>query len=716
MEKIYKLDLNGRELEVSIGKLAEQADGACLVKFGDTVVLTTATMKDEVREGTDFFPLSCDYVDKSYSVGRVPGGFYKREGKSSDKAILNSRLIDRPIRPLFPEGFKNEVQVIATALSVEPDCLPEIVSMNGSSIALSISKIPFNGPTGTVNVGYIDGEYILNPDEAQREKSELFLVVSGTKEAIMMVEAGAKIVSEDVMLGAIMFGHKWIKKICDFIYEIQQDIGKEKIEFQKPEIDKNIEDEITAFGKEMLYQAMNNADKMIRQDLTDEAVKKIHSEFDEKYPEQISDINAVTDALIAKIFRQQVLIDKQRPDGRKFDEIRPLSCEVGILPRVHGTGLFKRGQTQVLTTLTLGSASDVQVIEEFGEENSKRYIHHYNFPPYSVGDVKPLRAPGRREIGHGALAERALVPVIPSAEKFPYTMRLVSEVLSSNGSSSQASVCGSTLALMDGGVPIKAPVAGIAMGLIKEGENISILTDIQGLEDHLGDMDFKVAGTREGITAVQMDIKIDGIDENILREALDRAKTARFFILDKIEECIKEPRKELSKYAPIIFTMKIDPEKIGEVIGSGGKTINKIIEQTGVKIDIDDDGKVDIVADNKEAAEKAMAMIEEIVKEIEVGEIYEGKVTRILKFGAFVELAKGKEGLLHISQIAHERTNKVEDVLKVGDIVKVKVTEIDDQNRINVSRKALLKRPEREHKKENKDNKESEKDKSEENN
>lgn len=696
MENKFSYNLAGRQLDVSIGKLAEQADGACLVTYGETVVLVTATASGSPREGVDFFPLSVDFVEKSYAVGKIPGGYIKREGRPSEKAVLSSRLIDRPIRPLFPEGYRNDVQIIATVLSADPDHLPEIVAMIGSSIALSISNIPFNGPTGSVNVGHVNGEYIINPTVAQRESSDIFLVVSGTKDAIMMVEAGSDIVSEEVMLGAIMAGHEAIKGICEFIEEIVAKVGKEKSEVVLSEVDKVLYDDISNFGKYNIDRAMKNSNKMIRQDLTDEAVKSIHEKYNELYPERVKEINGIIDILINEVFRDQILKDRERPDGRAFDEIRPIWSEVGIIPRAHGSGLFTRGQTQVLTLLTLGSSSDVQIIDEMGEEENKRYMHHYNFPPFSVGDTKPLRSPGRREIGHGALAEKALIPVLPSEAEFPYTIRLVSEVLSSNGSSSQASVCGSTLALMDGGVPIKAPVAGIAMGLVKEENSVSILTDIQGLEDHLGDMDFKVAGTTEGITAIQMDIKIAGINEAILREALAEAKKGRLFILDKMAEAITEPREELSKYAPLIFTMQINPEKIGEVIGSGGKTINKIIEDTGVKIDIEDDGRIFIVATSKENADKAIDIISTIVKDVEVGEVYKGKVVRITNFGAFVELLKGKEGLLHISQIAHERVNKVEDALKVGDFVAVKVTEIDKQGRVNLSRKVLLPKPVRE--------------------
>lgn len=690
MEKIFQYDLSGMPLTVSVGKLAEQANGACLMTYGETVILVTATASSQPRDGIDFFPLSVEYAEKSYSVGKIPGGFIKREGRPSEKAVLNSRLIDRPIRPLFPEGYRNDVQIIASVLSVDPETSPEIVAMIGSSIALSISDIPFNGPTGSVNVGMIDGEYIINPNGEQRKNSDINLTVSGTEEAIMMVEAGSNFVTEKQMLDAILFGHEEIKKICRFIKGIQEEIGLPKLEVEVAEIDAELRAEVEAFASELIVNAMNNADKMVRQSETDIAVKAIKEKFAEVYPDNKSDIATIIDEVISKEFRRQVLIEKVRPDGRAFDEVRPISTEVGLIPRTHGSGLFTRGQTQVLSLLTLGSTSDVQIIDDLGEETSKRYIHHYNFPPFSVGDTRPVRSPGRREIGHGALAEKALLPVIPSEEEFPYTIRIVSEVLSSNGSSSQASVCGSSLALMDAGVPIKKPVAGIAMGLVKEGEHISILTDIQGLEDHLGDMDFKVAGTDEGITAIQMDIKIGGIDEAVLTDALEEARKGRMHILGKMNEAITEPRTELSKYAPLIFTMSINPEKIGEVIGPGGKMINKIIEETAVKIDIDDDGKIFVVADSREHADRAMDMINEIVKEVEVGEIYEGIVKNITNFGAFVEVLKGKEGLLHISNIAHNRVAKVEDVLKLGDVVKVKVMGVDKQGKIDLSRKILL--------------------------
>lgn len=689
MERKFQLDLAGRELTITTGKVAEQANGACIVQYGDTVILVTATASKEPREGIDFFPLSVDYEEKLYSVGKIPGGFIKREGRASEKAILTARLIDRPIRPLFPNGFRNDVQVIATVLSVDQDNSPEIASMIGSSIALSISDIPFSGPIGAVNVGLIDGKFIVNPNSEERETSQLDLTVAGTKDAIMMVEAGANVVAEETILEAIFFAHDAIKRICDFIEGITKEVGKDKLEFEVFVPDKELEEKIIEYGTESLIEAINTVEKQEREEKIDEVSNKIFEHFIEEYPDNEADIKEVIDSIIKKEVRRLIL-EGIRPDNRKPDEIRPISCEVGILPRTHGSGLFTRGQTQVLTVTTLGASSDVQILDGLGEEESKRYMHHYNFPPYSVGETRPIRGPGRREIGHGALAERALEPVIPSVDEFPYTIRLVSEVLSSNGSSSQASVCGSTLSLLDAGVPIKASVAGIAMGLIKEEEKTVILADIQGMEDHLGDMDFKVAGTREGITAIQMDIKIAGIDREILKEALKKAREGRLFILSKMEEAIASPRPELSKYAPKIFTMNIDPDKIREVIGPGGKVINKIIDETGVKIDIDDDGRIDIAAENAESGNKAIKMIEDIVRDVEVGEVYMGKVVKITSFGAFLEVLNGKEGLLHISNISKERVKRVEDVLKVGDEVMVKVTDIDKQGRINLNRKVLL--------------------------
>lgn len=700
MVKEFIYNLKGRELKVTIGKVCEQSNGSCLVQCGETVVLVNACASKEPREGVDFFPLSCDFEEKLYSVGKIPGGFIKREGRPSEKAILTSRLIDRPIRPLFPEGYRNDVQVIATALSVEQDVQPDILAMIGSSIALTISDIPFKGPTGSVNVGYVDGEYIINPTASQREKSRLNITVSGTKDAIMMVEAGCDILSEKEVLGAIMFAHEEIKSICEFIEDIRAKVGKEKSEIILPKKDEELFNAVVDFGKEKIISSLRTKNKMEREENLDKITKEILDKFLPDHEEEKAQINEAIESIVVQEVRRLIIEEKIRPDDRALDEVRPISCDCGILPRTHGSGLFTRGQTQVLTLTTLGAPGEVQVLDGVIDEEDKRYMHQYNFPPFSVGDVKPLRSPGRREIGHGALAERALVPVLPSEEEFPYTMRLVSEVLSSNGSSSQASICGSTLSLLNAGVPIKDSVAGIAMGLIKDEKTnkVAILTDIQGLEDHFGDMDFKVAGTKNGITALQMDIKVDGISEEILQTALEQAKKARLHILSIMNDCISEPNKELSKYAPKIFTMKILPEKIREVIGPGGKVINKIIEETSVKIDTFDDGRIAITADSTENGQKAMDMINEIVKDVEVGEVYKGVITTITNFGAFVELIKGKEGLLHISNMTHERLNKVEDLFKVGDLVDVKVIEIDNQGKIKLSRKALLEKPKKEKK------------------
>ncbi|RBP36856.1 polyribonucleotide nucleotidyltransferase [Garciella nitratireducens] len=689
-KKIFKTLLANRELVVETGQLAQQANGSVLIRYGDTAVLVTATASKTPREGIDFFPLSCEYQERLYSVGKIPGGFIKREGRPTEKAILSSRLIDRPIRPLFPKGFRNDVQVVATVLSVDQDQLPEIVAMIGSSIALSISDIPFDGPTGSVFMGLIDGELVVNPTSLQREKSDLNLTVSGTKDAIMMVEAGANEISEEIMLSAIMKAHEEIKKLVAFQEEIVQEIGKEKMEVELFKPDETIETEIREFATKKLQDAIKMIDKQERQDAIDRVKELTLETFLEKYPEDQKGIEEVLYDIEKEEVRKMITIEGIRPDNRKIDEIRPISCEVGLLKRAHGSGLFTRGQTQVLSVVTLGALGDMQILDGISEEESKRYMHHYNFPPYSVGETGPLRGPGRREIGHGALAERALEPVIPSEEEFPYTMRVVSEVLSSNGSTSQASVCGSTLSLLDAGVPLKAPVAGIAMGLIKEGENVIILTDIQGLEDHLGDMDFKVAGTSKGITAIQMDIKIKGINRSILEKALEQAKQGRLFILDKMNSVIEKPRSELSPYAPSILSFKIDPEKIRDVIGPGGKMINKIIAETDVKIDIDEDGKIYIAAHGIDSGERAKQIIMNLVKDVEVGDVLLGKVVRIAHFGAFVELPNGKEGLVHISKLTNERVEKVEDVVNIGDEILVKVIEIDDHGRINLSRRALL--------------------------
>jgi len=692
MIKSFKTEIAGRTLEVEVGRLAEQANGAAWLKYGDTVLLVTACTSKSSREGIDFFPLSVEYQEKLYSVGKIPGGFIKRESRPSEKAILTDRLIDRPIRPLFPDGFRNEVQVVASLLSVDQNCAPDIVAMIGSSIALSISDIPFAGPTASVLVGMIDGELIINPSNEQTEKSDLHLVVSGTEDAIMMVEAGANEVSEEKVLEAILFGHDEIKKIITFIKGIVAEVGKEKMDIPLFKPDEEIEKEILDFGFEKLKESVKIKDKLERKERMDETKALIFDEFIEKYPDNKNDINAIIKSMMKKVVRGMITKDKIRPDNRALNEVREITCDVGILPRTHGSGLFTRGQTQALTITTLGSLGDVQRLDGIGLEETKRYMHHYNFPPFSVGEAGFMRGPNRRAIGHGALAERALLPVIPSEEEFPYAIRLVSEVLSSNGSSSQASVCGSTLSLLDAGVPIKKPVAGIAMGLIKEDDDISILTDIQGLEDFLGDMDFKVAGTKDGITAIQMDIKIHGINREILTTALDQARDGRFFIMDKMNKVIAEPRTEMSEYAPRVFSMMVDPEKIRDIIGPGGKVINKIISDTGVKMDIDDSGRVLITANDAESGKQAIKSVEDIVKEVEVGEIYTGKIVKIMPFGAFVQLLPGKDGLVHISQLTAERLEKVEDKFNVGDEIKVIVKEIDKMGRINLSRKALLKK------------------------
>ncbi|HBD64469.1 MAG TPA: polyribonucleotide nucleotidyltransferase [Clostridiales bacterium] len=693
-EKVFKHMLAGRELKVTIGKISELTNGSCLVQYGDTVVMANVTASKEPRQGIDFFPLSVDFEEKLYSVGKIPGGFRKREGRPGEKAILTSRLIDRPIRPLFPKGYRNDVSVTVTVLSVDQDCSPEIAGMIGSSIAIAISDIPWEGPTGAVNVGLINDEFIINPNTKERETTILNLTVSGTRDAIMMVEAGSNEITEAKMLDAILHGHEEIKKICDFISGIQAELGKEKSDYTKFICDEQIEQEIREYATPIINEAIIVEDKLERQERIDSFKAQAKEVFLEKYPENAIDIDDALYTIIKEKVRENILVRGVRPDNRKIDEIRKITCEVGLLPRTHGSALFTRGQTQVLNVATLGVSSDEQTLDGISEETSKRYMHHYNFPSYSVGETRPSRGPGRREIGHGALAERALEPVIPPVEVFPYTIRLVSEVLSSNGSTSQASVCGSTLSLMDAGVPIKAPVAGVAMGLMKEGDNVVVLTDIQGMEDFLGDMDFKVAGTQEGITAIQMDIKVHGIDKSILTDALEKARVGRLFILDKMIACIDKPREEVSKYAPKIIRMTINPDKIRDVIGSGGKVINKIIEETGVKIDIEDDGSVMIAAENVESAYKAKKIIEGIVKEIEVGEILLGKVVRIATFGAFVELTDNKDGLLHVSQISDKRVNKVEDVLNIGDEILVKVIEIDNQGKIKLSRKEALKETE----------------------
>lgn len=690
MIRNFKTEIAGRVLEVEIGRVAQQANGAAWLKYGDTVVLVTACASKDSREGIDFFPLSVEYEEKLYSVGKIPGGFIKRESRPSEKAVLTDRLIDRPIRPLFPEGFRNEVQVVASLLSVDQDCAPDIIAMIGSSIALSISDIPFHGPTASVLVGLVNGELIINPNSEETEKSELHLVVSGTEDAIMMVEAAANEVSEEKVLEAILFGHEEIKKIVSFINSIVAEVGKEKMAVKLFEPSKEIEKEMFEFAFDKLKEAVKTIDKQERIDKMNAVQDSAFEVFIEKYPDSKNDIKSINKSMMKKVVRGMITRDKIRPDNRALNEIREITCDVGILPRAHGSGLFTRGQTQALTVTTLGALGDAQRLDGIGLEESKRYMHHYNFPPFSVGETGFMRGPNRRAIGHGALAERALLPVIPSAEDFPYAIRLVSEVLSSNGSSSQASVCGSTLSLLDAGVPIKQPVAGIAMGLIKEDDNISILSDIQGLEDFLGDMDFKVAGTKDGITAIQMDIKIHGINREVLTTALNQAKEGRLFIMDKMNAVISAPRPEMSEYAPRVFSLMVDPEKIRDIIGPGGKVINRIIAETGVKMDIDDTGLVLITANDAASGQQALKSVENIVKEIEVGEIYTGKIVKIMPFGAFVELLPGKDGLVHISQMTVERLEKVEDKFKVGDEVKVIVKEIDKMGRINLSIKALL--------------------------
>lgn len=692
MEQRVEMQLGGRKLVLETGRLAKQANAAVKVSYGETVVLCTVTASREPKD-LDFFPLTVNYEERLYAVGKIPGGFIKREGRPSQKAILSSRLTDRPIRPLFPEGFRNDVQVLNLVMSVDQDCEPEIAAMIGTSAALSISDVPFNGPIGGVAVGRVDGQFVINPDIAQQDASDLYLVVAGTKDAIMMVEAEGNEIPEEVMLEAIMFGHDEIKNIVAVIEQLVQVAGKEKMQVKLHAVDEKVNSEVRAYAAERLMEAVKIAEKHARQEAIDAVNEETVAHFEAQYietPELLSDVSEVLYDIVKEEVRRLITHDKVRPDGRKLDEIRPIESDTSILPRTHGSGLFTRGQTQALSICTLGALGDVQILDGIDLEETKRFMHHYNFPPFSVGEARPLRAPGRREIGHGALGERALSKVIPSETEFPYTIRLVSEVLESNGSTSQASICASTLAMMDAGVPIKAPVAGVAMGLIKDGDHVSVLTDIQGMEDHLGDMDFKVAGTAEGVTAIQMDIKINGIDRQILQDALKQAKEGRLFILSKMMEAIQKPREQLSPYAPKIMTMHINPDKIRDVIGAGGKIINKIIEETGVKIDIEQDGRVFIASTNQEMNEKARSIIEGIVKEVVVGEIYIGTVKRIEKFGAFVEILPGKDGLVHISQLSTERVAKVEDVIAIGDTITVKVTEIDQQGRVNLSRKAVL--------------------------
>ena len=690
--KEFSIDWAGRKLTVEYGQLAKQANGAVMIRYGDTAVLSTATASKQPKP-LDFFPLTVNYEERLYAVGKIPGGFIKREGRPSERAVLTSRLIDRPIRPLFADGFRNEVQVISMVMSVDQDCSSEMAAMFGSSLALTVSDIPFEGPIAGVQVGLIDGEFIINPNVEQLEKSEINLIVAGTKDAINMVEAGADEVPEEKMLEAIMFGHEEIKRLISFQEEIAAQVGKEKMEVELYQIDQDIEAEVRGICEEDMIKAIQVQEKHAREAAIKEVKDDVIAKFEEKEADeaQLKQVKQVLDKLVKGEVRRLITEEKLRPDGRGLDEIRPLASQVGLLPRTHGSGLFTRGQTQALSICTLGAMGDVQVIDGLGLEESKRFMHHYNFPLFSVGETGPIRGPGRREIGHGALGERALEPIIPNEKDFPYTIRIVSEVLESNGSTSQASICASTLAMMDAGVPIKAPVAGIAMGLIQSGEHYSILTDIQGMEDHLGDMDFKVAGTAKGVTALQMDIKIEGLSREILEEALQQAKSGRMHILDSMLSTISESRSKLSQYAPKILTMHINPDKIRDVIGPSGKQINKIIEETGVKIDIEQDGSVFISSTDEEMNKKAKKIIEDIVREVEVGQLYLGKVKRIEKFGAFVEIFNGKDGLVHISELAEERIGKVEDVVSIGDELLVKVTEIDRQGRVNLSRKAVLK-------------------------
>ena len=690
MEKSFRMELAGRPLIVETGKMAKQASGAVLVRYGETVVLVTSTASKEAREGMDFFPLTVDYEEKMYAVGKMPGGFLRREGRPGNSAILNARLIDRPIRPLFDKRCRNDIHVMATVLSVDYDNAPELCGMLGASASLGISDIPWDGPIAGVRVGRIDGQFVINPTQEQLKVSTLNITVAGSETAILMVEGGAQEAPEEDVLDAIMFGHETIKELVAFQKKIIEEVGKLKRTLIFPEIPEEIKTAIYAYAERPLKEAIFNPDKLTREAHMEEVRKEAEAHFKEIYPENGSDIAECLNHLTKEIVRHMISVDKIRPDGRALDEIRPISCEVGLLPRVHGSALFTRGQTQALTITTLAPMSETQIIDDLTQETEKRYIHQYNFPSYSVGETKSSRGPGRREIGHGALAERALIPVIPTVEEFPYAIRVVSEILESNGSSSQASVCGSTMSLMNAGIPIKAPVAGIAMGLVNEGEHFTVLTDIQGMEDALGDMDFKVAGTAKGITAIQMDIKIHGLSREILLAALQQAQKGRMFILGKMAECIDKPAEHLSPYAPKIITLTIPVDRIRDVIGSGGKIINKIISETGVKMDVEEDGHVYIATPDEEAAQRAKKWVEELTHEVQVGETYLGKVTRLMKFGVFVEILPGKEGMVHVSQLATRRVEKPEDVVHEGDEIMVKVTEIDDKGRINLSRKALL--------------------------
>ena len=692
-KQVFELDWAGRPLVIETGQLAKQANGSALIRYGETAVLATAVASKEPR-GLDFFPLTVNYEERQYAVGKIPGGFIKREGRPSEHATLTSRLIDRPIRPLFPEGFRNDVQIMTTVLSVDQEASPEMAAMLGASIALCISDIPFDGPIAGVQIGRVDGEFVVNPTPEQLEAGDLDLIVAGTKDAINMVEAGANEVSEEVVLDAILFGHKEIVRLIEFQEEITEKVGKEKVTFDLFEVDEEIRAEVLEMAEARMIEAIQTEEKLAREAAIDEVKDEVIATFEERAEEDeliMKHVTTALDDIVKDEVRRLITEEKIRPDGRKPDEIRPIDTEVNMLPRTHGSGLFTRGQTQALSVCTLGPLGEAQMIDGLGLEDEKRFMHHYNFPNYSVGETGPVRGPGRREIGHGALGERALLAVLPDEEAFPYAIRCVAEVLESNGSSSQASICASSMAMMDAGVPLKAPVAGIAMGLIKEGEHYSVLTDIQGMEDFLGDMDFKVAGTEKGITALQMDIKIDGLSSDILTEALEQARQGRLFILEKMAEAIDTPRETLSAYAPKIERMQIDPDKIREVIGPGGKVINKIIDETGVKIDTEQDGTIYISSVDAEMNAKAQEIIENIVREAKVGEYYLGKVKRIEKFGAFLEIFPGQDGLLHISEIQEKRTEKVEDVLKMGDEVLVKVIEVDNRGRVNLSRKAVLK-------------------------
>ena len=692
--KKYTMSIAGREMVLETGRLAKQANGAVLVSYGDTTVLVTATMSKAPREGMDFFPLLVDYEERLYSAGKIPGGFLKREGRPSEKAVLSMRLIDRSLRPLFPDGFRLDVQVVATVMSVDQNNPPDMVAMIGASAALSISDIPFAGPIAGVCVGLVDDQFVINPDVEQTAKSRLHLVVAGTKEGIMMVEAGASEVTEEQAIEAILFGHEEIKRIIATIETIQSEVGLPKYPFAGRPVEEDIREQVKAFAQERLAEAVKTMDKHSREQAISTVIEEAKVHFAEVFPDKQKQVSAELQDLVKKIVRNMIISEGVRPDGRNSKTIRPITCETDVLPRTHGSGLFTRGQTQVLSVVTLGAMGEVQIIDDLSSDESKRYIHHYNFPAFSVGETRPNRGPSRRDIGHGALAERALLPLIPSEEEFPYAIRVVSDVLESNGSTSQGAVCGSTLSLMAAGVPLKSPVSGIAMGLIKEGEKYVILSDIQGMEDHLGDMDFKVAGTANGITALQMDMKVAGLDVSVLREALDQGKEGRMHILGEMLKVIAEPRADLSPYAPRMFTLTVPVDRIKDVIGPGGKMINKIILETGVKVDIEDDGRVFIAAVDVVQGERAMKMIQDLLREVTVGEVFTGKVTRVEKYGAFVELIPGKEALVHISQLSNTRVAQTEDVAKVGDMLEVKVTEIDRMGRISGSRKELLGPPE----------------------